>query len=81
MSATGVSEALAQLLYYQAFLIPPAAGEAAIRMVACFESQISTAHSQWLNRQNIAVIWEEGEGFAGDALAANFLGRYLEELR
>lgn len=76
-----VSAALAQLLYYQAFLIPPAAGAAAIRMVALFEKQITREHSEWLNRQNIAVIWEEGEGFAGDALASNFLGRYLEELR
>lgn len=76
-----VSEALAQLLYYQAFLIPPAAGQAAIRMVACFERQITNDHAKWLNRQNIAVIWNEGEGFGGDALAANFLGRYLEELR
>jgi len=76
-----VSGALAQLLYYQAFLIPPAAGEAAIRMVALFERQITRNHSEWLNRQNIAVLWEDGEGFAGDALASNFLGRYLEELR
>jgi len=76
-----VSGALAQLLYYQAFLIPPAAGEAAIRMVACFERRITREHSEWLNRQNIAVIWEDGESFAGDALASNFLGRYVEELR
>ena len=76
-----VSEALAQLLYYQAFLLPPAAGQAAVRMVACFERRISDRHIRWLNQQNIAVIWEDGDGFAGDALAANFVGRYLEELR
>ncbi len=76
-----VWEALAQLLYYQAFLLPPAAGQASVRMVACFERRITNAHMQWLNQQNIAVIWEDGQGFAGDALAANFLGRYLEELR
>jgi hypothetical protein len=76
-----VWEALAQLLYYQAFLLPPAAGQASVRMVACFERHITNAHMQWLNQQNIAVIWEDGNGFAGDALAANFLGRYLEELR
>jgi len=76
-----VLEALAQLLYYQAFLLPPAAGQASVRMVACFERRISADHIRWLNDQNIAVIWEDGDGFAGDALAANFLGRYLEELR
>lgn len=76
-----VSEALAQLLYYQAFLIPRAAGDATIRMVACFEKKITNDHIQWLNRQNIAVIWDDGEVFGGDALATNFLGRYLEDLR
>jgi hypothetical protein len=76
-----VLEALAQLLYYEAFLLPPAASQASIRMVACFERRITNDHIRWLNQQNIAVIWQDGEGFAGDALAANFLGRYLEELR
>jgi len=76
-----VWEALAQLLYYQAFLLPPAAGQASVRMVACFEQRPTNDHIRWLNQQNIAVIWEDGDGFAGDALAANFLGRYLEELR
>lgn len=76
-----VREALGQLLYYQAFLLPPAAGQAAIRMVACFERRISNEHAGFLNDQNIAVIWQNGDQFAGDALAADFLGRYLEELR
>ncbi len=76
-----VLEALGQLLYYQAFLLPAAAGQASVRMVACFERRISNDHIRFLNQQNIAVIWQKGDGFAGDALAANFLGRYLEELR
>jgi hypothetical protein len=76
-----VLEALGQLLYYQAFLLPAAAGHASVRAVACFERRISNDHIRFLNQQNIAVIWQEGDGFAGDALAANFLGRYLEELR
>lgn len=76
-----VLEALGQLLYYQAFLLPAAAGQASVRMVACFERRISNDHIRFLNQQNIAVIWQAGGGFAGDALAANFLGRYLEELR
>lgn len=76
-----VLEALGQLLYYQAFLLPAAAGQASIRMVACFERRVSNDHIRFLNERNIAVIWQEGDGFAGSALAANFLGRYLEELR
>jgi len=76
-----VRDALAQLLYYQAFLMPPAAGQASVRMVACFERRITNDHIRWLNQQNIAVIWEDGNRFAGDALSANFLGRYLQELR
>jgi len=76
-----VSEALAQLLYYEAFLLPPLAERSSVRMVACFEGRPSDDHIRWLNQRNIAVIWQSGDGFAGDALAANFLGRYLEELR
>lgn len=76
-----VREALGQLLYYQAFLLPAAAGQASVRMVACFEKRISNEHTEFLNDQNIAVLWQDGDQFAGDALATNFLGRYLEELR
>jgi hypothetical protein len=74
-------EALSQLLYYEAFVTRPVAGEAAIRKVACFERRITDAHAAWLNQHGIAVIWENGEQFGGDALATDFLGRYLEELR
>jgi len=76
-----VRDACAQLLYYHAFLLPALATRASIRLIACFERQITDDHVRWLNQQNIAVIWEQREGFAGDALATNFLGRYLEELR
>ena len=72
-----VREALSQLLYYEAFVIGPVAGEAAIRKVGCFERRITDAHAAWLNQHGIAVIWEDGEQFAGDALANDFLGRYL----
>jgi hypothetical protein len=76
-----VLEALGQLLYYEAFLLPAVAGQASVRMVACFERRVSSDHIRFLNQQNIAVIWQKGDRFGGDALAANFLGRYLEELR
>lgn len=76
-----VREALSQLLYYEAFLIGPVAGEASIRKVACFEHRITAAHSEWLNRQGIAVVWQDGDRFVGDGLAVDFLGQILGELR
>ncbi len=76
-----VRDALSQLLYYRAFLLPPAAGAADIRMVACFTQKIREDHACWLNAQGIAVIWEVNDRFAGDLLAAEFLGPYIEELR
>lgn len=76
-----VRDALAQLLYYEAFVIPPVAGGAAIHKIACFERPITVEHQTWLNRSGIATIWKAGDRFEGDALAAGILGRYLEELR
>lgn len=76
-----VREALSQLLYYPAFLVSPVVNEDSINKIACFERRISNAHITWLNARNIAVIWKHGDGFAGDALAVRFLGRYLRELR
>jgi hypothetical protein len=76
-----VRDALAQLLYYEAFVTAPVVGQAVIHKVACFEGPISAAHQAWLNRSGIATIWMEGDRFAGDALAAGVLGHYLEELR
>jgi hypothetical protein len=76
-----VREALAQLLYYSAFLVSPAVSQESIKMIACFEQKISDDHIRWLNNHGIAVIWQDGDGFAGDALARGFLGRFLEEPR
>ena len=76
-----VREALAQLLYYSAFLVSPTVGEEAIHKIACFERRPSDAHIRWLNDNGIAVIWQDGERFAGDAMASRFLRRFLEELR
>jgi hypothetical protein len=75
-----VRDALSQLLYYEAFVTRPIAGDVAIRKVACFEGRISDAHIRWLNDNDIAVIWQQGDGLAGDALARRFLGQLLEEL-
>jgi hypothetical protein len=75
-----VQRALAQLLYYEAFL-PTVAG-VTIYKVACFERQVSSEHQAFLNGLDIATIWDTGHGrFAGDNLAARVLSAYLEELR
>lgn len=77
-----VQEALAQLLYYEAFVTAPVAGAAAVHKIACFEHQVSEAHQQWLNDAGIGTIWQVEDGrFAGNALARCVLGGYLEELR
>ncbi len=75
-----VRDGLSQLLYYEAFVSRPVAGEVTIRKVACFERRISDAHIKWLNDNGIAVIWKDGDRFDGDKLASDFLGRFLEEL-
>lgn len=75
-----VKGALAQLLYYEAFVTQPVAGEAPIHKIACFEAPISDAHQRFLNDQNIGVIWRVDRGFAGDALATGILRRYFQHL-
>lgn len=77
-----VRDALAQLLYYEAFLDTPAAHGIEIHKIACFERPINEDHQQWLNRSGIAVIWIGDDGrFLGDALARTVLGQYIKELR
>ena len=77
-----VREALGQLLYYEPFTAAPLAGQATIHKIACFEAAISGYHSAWLNHSGIGVIWTVGNHrFAADALAADVLRHYLEELR
>lgn len=76
-----VRDALAQLLYYEAFVTRPVTRDAPIRKIACFEQGISDPHCAWLNGQGIAAIWKERGAFLGDELAADFLGPHLEEFR
>lgn len=76
-----VRDALSQLLYYESFVTKPVTGETPIRKVACFERPITNAHTEWLNAQDIAVVWKDANGsFSGDELASDFLGRYLKDL-
>ena len=76
-----VRDALSQLLYYEAFVMPAVTGDAIVCKVACFEQKISDPHRQWLNRQGIATIWKEDGIFVGDALASDFLGPHVDEFR
>ena len=76
-----VRDALGQLLYYEAFVTAPVAGEAAIHKVAFFERPISDGHKRWLNGSAIATIWMDDGHLKGDELAVRVLGPYLEELR
>jgi hypothetical protein len=75
-----VRDALSQLLYYEAFVTTPLAGQAQVHKVACFESPITDAHREWLNRSGIAVIWQVDDGYRGDELARGIIGNYIEEL-
>lgn len=77
-----VRDCLSQLLYYEAFVTEPVAGDAGIRRVACFEHPVSPAHVEFLNANAIAVIWPHNQLFAGDlALSASYLGHLLGELQ
>lgn len=75
-----VKSALSQLLYYEAFVTRPIAGEARIHKIACFETAIRDAHRVFLNSQAIGVIWRTESGFTGDALAADVVLPYFQQL-
>ena len=76
-----VREALAQLLYYEAFVTPPAGGAITLKL-ACFERPITVEHQAWLNRSGIVTIWEVAVGrFEGDVSAPGVLRNYVEEFR
>lgn len=76
-----VREALAQLLYYEAFVTDAVVGEAAIHKIACFEARITEPHQKWLNDAGIGSMWRLPDGgFRGDRLAVSILGDYIEDL-
>lgn len=73
-----VKNALSQLLYYEAFLASPMAGEQAIVKIACFESEITAEHRQFLNHLGIGVMWQTPEGFHPDKLARASIWNRIE---
>lgn len=76
-----VSGAVAQLLYYEAFVTRPVAAQATIQKVACFESKVSDAHIDWLNGLGIGVVWKADGSFKSDSLARRYLGPHIDEFR
>lgn len=69
-----VRDALAQLLYYEAFVTAPLAEGCEITKLACFESRPSDDHIQWLQNQGIVTIWKS----QGEFEAAHFNAEWLE---
>jgi len=68
-----VRDALAQLLYYEAFVTQPHVDGAPILKLACFESRPSNAHIDWLRRSDIVSVWQEGDEFLADEMEADWL--------
>lgn len=63
-----VRDALAQLLYYEAFALGVVKDGLSVTKVACFESAISEAHQQWLRSSGIRAMWlaNGADGWGGD---------------
>ncbi len=72
-----VRDALAQLLYYLAFVTEPLAKERAVKKVACFEKKPTHAHLGWLEMNDILVIWCDGTGFDGTPRAKKDLSGHF----
>jgi len=72
-----VRDALAQVLYYEAFVTRPLVKKRAVRKIACFERKVSGEHVAWLQSSNIYVMWVEGDGFDGTAEAKDELAGHL----
>ena len=76
-----VRDALSQLLYYEAFVTRPIAGETPIRKIALFEQRLTDPHREFLNTNSIATVWKQEARFIGDAMATTYLGSCLDEFR
>lgn len=61
-----VRDALAQVLYYEAFVTEPLTQGAEIAKIACFEHQPSNEHISWLNGQSIETIWNNDGHFVNE---------------
>lgn len=68
-----VRDALAQLLYYEAFVTEPHAAGSQIIKIACFESKPSEAHLGWLKGSDISSLWLEQDVFCSNDIDADWL--------
>ncbi|MBL9066152.1 MAG: hypothetical protein JNN10_07655 [Sphingopyxis sp.] len=62
-----VRDALSQILYYEAFVTEPLAGERKIVKVACFEQRPTDDHIGFLGKQGIETVWKDADKFVGVA--------------
>ena len=69
-----VRDALAQLLYYEAFVAEPHAAGLRMTKIACFESKPSDAHIEWLSRTDIRTVWYSQDTFVAIDLDVEWLG-------
>ena len=76
-----VRHALAQLLYYETFLVGAITGDASVHKIACFESEPTEEHRDWLNGHGIGVIWKADDNWCRDSVAKRSLGQLIEEFR
>lgn len=60
-----VRDALSQILYYEAFVTEPLAGDREIVRVACFEHRPSDDHIGFLENQGIETVWQNGDACEG----------------
>lgn len=64
-----VREALAQLLYYEAFVAGKYSDKRQVMKLAVFEFPITHAHGEWLRASNIEAIIVDGEEYLASAAA------------
>lgn len=75
-----VRDALSQLLYYEAFVATPMAGEHLISKIACFESDITAEHKQFLNKLDIGVMWKSNDALEADKLARAIIWNRIKKV-
>ena len=74
-----VRHALAQLLYYEAFVTNPKTDEAPIKC-AGFNSKPTKAHIKWLRSQSIYTVWKKGGDIRCPKRDRKILTKYIANL-
>lgn len=74
-----VRHALAQLLYYEAFVTDPKTDEAPTKCAA-FDAKPSKSHIRWLRSQSILTIWKSNKKLRCAKRDQAALSEYIDEL-